>query len=69
MVAPDPDRDRSVMERLDPQHYGDGDQDQDYGELAGVAPPCDECGSREATSSVDGRDLCDVCRTEIEGDA
>jgi|AntDeeMetagen681_2_1112603.scaffolds.fasta_scaffold01219_9 hypothetical protein len=34
------------------------DHDQSAQELTGIAPPCDECGEREA---VDGRGLCSDC--------
>jgi len=41
-------------------HVGDP-EDESINELVGIAPPCSECGSREAARTVNGRDLCDEC--------
>ena len=59
---PDPDRDKGVIERVDSRHYGDPiDQSENYGNHMGIAPPCEECGRRETTQTVDGQDLCADC--------
>lgn len=36
-------------------------EDDGPGEVAGVGPPCDECGTAEAVETVAGRDLCGSC--------
>lgn len=36
-------------------------EDASVTELTGVAPPCDDCGSKPAVQSADGRDLCGDC--------
>jgi len=53
------------INREEAPHVGEPD-DASIAELAGVAPPCEECGEREATARVDGRDLCDECRPDSE---
>lgn len=64
---PDPEQDRSAMQRLDARHYGDPDNES-VDELIGMAPPCSECGSREAARSAHGRDLCEECADDLDGD-
>jgi len=44
------------LERLDGSRYGDPE-----GRPAGVGPPCEDCGEREAVERIDGRDLCEPC--------
>jgi hypothetical protein len=36
-------------------------EDASVAEIAGVGPPCDECGTAEAVERVNGRDLCGSC--------
>lgn len=42
---------------------GDPD-DLGVGELAGVAPPCDGCGSKPAVGTFGGRELCEDCQPD-----
>lgn len=67
-MNPDPERSQSVLERLDARHYGEP-EDEDVATLAGVAPPCEMCGEREATERVDdilGAPFLDVCEDCLE---
>jgi len=57
---PDPEQDRSVTERLDARHYGDPDDHRP------AAPPCSECGEREAVD--ERRQLCSECAEEDKDD-
>lgn len=50
------------IHREEAPHVGDPD-DVPMHELAGIAPPCDECGQEEA---VDGRGLCHDCLEEAD---
>lgn len=51
------------IHREEAPNVGDPD-DVGVGELAGVAPPCDECRSKPATGSFRGRELCEDCRPD-----
>lgn len=51
------------IHREEAPNVGDPD-DASVSELAGVAPPCDECGSNPAVDSVRGRDLCEDCHPD-----
>jgi len=64
---PDPEQDRSAMQRLDARHYGDPEDDSIV-ELSGIAPPCECCQERQAAGRLNGRDLCDPCRRELADD-
>jgi len=64
---PDPEQDRSAMQRLDTRHYGDP-ENESVDQLIGIAPLCSECGSREAARSVNDRDLCEQCADDLERD-
>ena len=35
--------------------------EENESELLGIAPPCSECGRREAVRTANGRELCDEC--------
>jgi hypothetical protein len=48
------------IHREEAPNVGDPD-DVGMGELAGVAPPCDECGTKPAVDSHRGKDLCEDC--------
>jgi hypothetical protein len=53
---------RSIMDRLDASQYGDRrEEDEDYGEALGIAPPCSDCGHREAVTEVGGEPFCNEC--------
>jgi len=48
---------------------GVGDpKEEKIDELVGIAPPCSECGSREAARTVNGRDLCGECASVLDED-
>jgi hypothetical protein len=51
------------IHREEAPNVGDPD-DLGVGELAGVAPPCEECGSEPAVGSFRGRELCADCRPD-----
>lgn len=51
------------INREEGPHVGEPD-DATISEIAGVAPPCEECGKREATERVEGRELCDECKID-----
>jgi formylmethanofuran dehydrogenase subunit E len=44
-------------------------EDASFRELAGIAPPCDECGKQEASEVLNGRDLCPSCADEVSTDS
>lgn len=43
-------------------------EDAHISEVAGVAPPCGECGKQEAVTTVDGRELCESCAADVSAD-
>jgi len=55
-LEPDPEQDRSVTERLDARHYGEPEDHR-----PDVAPPCDDCGRREAVHATPAGMVCDEC--------
>jgi hypothetical protein len=56
-----------ALHREEAENVGDPD-DVSFQELAGVAPPCDECGEREADREVRGRPLCQPCIDDLDLD-
>lgn len=57
----DPERDESVLDRVDGRHYGDDVEGEDYSDLTGEAPLCEWCGERQAVERGGPRDLCEEC--------
>lgn len=53
----------AIIDGIDDQagQYGEP-ENQSFGKLAGVAPPCDECGKRERCPDGNPK-LCDECDT------
>lgn len=54
------------INREEAPHVGEP-ADASLQDVAGIAPPCDECGSAEAVGEYDGRDLCGGCKPDGDG--
>jgi hypothetical protein len=55
------------IHREEAPHVGDP-ADASVAELAGIAPPCEKCRTREMVATVDGQKLCQQCLTSASND-